>query len=294
MGRTDLDIGGYDSPPLLMTSKSGPAVARFRGDIYLAWVGDPNLLINVINFRTMKKVPPLRQTGIGGAALAVLGDRLFVAWTGTDSEHHLNLMSSADGEHFENKVTLPHTSFDRPALVAFRDQLYLAWSGTEGEGHLNVLHSRDGHADFSPNTKLADTSFAGPSLAVDDRRQTMTIGWVGRDGQGHLNFMPTGDGEHFGPKGPPLTETSQFAPASDWYNDLIGSPQLFYAAWTGQDGSRSLNHIHSLLTDTYEGKVTLPWSSLAGPALLASPGRVDIFWTESDVGNIRHARLQGV
>jgi hypothetical protein len=292
MGRTDLDVGDNDAAPI-MTSRSGPAVARFNGDVYLAWVGHPNLLINVINLRTMNKVT-LRETGIGGAALAVLGSRLFLAWTGTDPEHHLNLMSAADGAHFENKVKLTHTSFDRPALAALKGQLYLAWVGTEGEGHLNVLHSGDGYSNFSVNTKLVDTSFAGPSLTVEDQMQTLWLGWVGNDGEGHLNFISSGDGENFGPREPPLAETSGFAPGMSWYHDLADTPSQFYAAWTGQDAGHSLNHIHSLWAGTYEGKLTLGYGSIAGPALLASAGRIDIFWTDDDgLGQIRQSTIVG-
>ena len=205
------------------------------------------------------------------------------------------MMSSTDGKSFERKVVLPHTSIDRPALAAVGGQLYLAWAGSEGEGegHINILRTPDGQA-FSVNTKLEDTSFAGPSLTVDQTMRTVAIGWVGTDGVGHLNLKVTSDGVTFAVMGAPPKEASNFAPAIAWYYDRIGTPSQLYVAWTGQDNRGSLNHIHGVFVDTWKGKQTLGTGSIGGPAILASPGRVDAFWADNDgVGTIRQAILVG-
>src|SRR5262249_23212213 len=40
-----------------------------------------------------------------------------IAWTGTDTAHHVNVMLSADGVHYDHKVTLNETSFTTPSIV---------------------------------------------------------------------------------------------------------------------------------------------------------------------------------
>ncbi|MGZ6363201.1 MAG: hypothetical protein ACXWP0_16115, partial [Ktedonobacterales bacterium] len=43
--------------------------------------------------------------------------RSVLAWTGTDASHRLNVMTTAIGTKYGNKVTLSDTSFTQPAVT---------------------------------------------------------------------------------------------------------------------------------------------------------------------------------
>ena len=103
-------------------------------------------------------------------------------------------MSSADGLHFDHKVTLGDTSFVEPFIVPYHDRLFIAWTGTDSGRHLNVMSSEDGQT-FADKVTLGDTAFVNPSLAVFNSR--LHIAWSGTDSGHHLNVMSSEDGQHF-------------------------------------------------------------------------------------------------
>ncbi|MCT7979829.1 hypothetical protein, partial [Laspinema olomoucense] len=85
--------------------------------------------------------------------------------TGTDESHSLNLISSADGVNFENKITLPETSFTAPALAVFDNRLYLAWTGTDESHSLNLISSADG-VNFENKITLQPINFPPSSFGA--------------------------------------------------------------------------------------------------------------------------------
>jgi hypothetical protein len=136
----------------------------------------------------------LDERSSASCAMASWEGRLHLAWTGSDD--HLNVMSSPDGQHFEDKRTLPHRSFKKrhepgpgsttktdslaPALAVTRAGSYLAWTGSDRR--LNILGPglHDGAHEV-----LAEKSWQPPALGVlgDD----VVLAWTG--GGRRLNVL---------------------------------------------------------------------------------------------------------
>ncbi|HEX8033678.1 MAG TPA: glycoside hydrolase family 3 N-terminal domain-containing protein, partial [Ktedonobacterales bacterium] len=117
-----------------------------------------------------------------GSPAAVLG------WTGTDGAHHLNLMTSSDGLHFGNKLTLAETSATRPAVaVTAGGAVAVAWTGTDSGHHLNVLVNA---YSASPQklTLWTESGFMSPALAY--RSGVLWLSWAGVDPGHTLNVIP--------------------------------------------------------------------------------------------------------
>ena len=140
----------------------------------------------------------LSETSIDGPGLwtsAVTTPKAILAWTGTDTAHRLNLLTSNDGLHYDNKHTLPETSLWRPG-VAFDQagrgapygQIAVAWTGTDSAHTLNVEYIAA--PDFTVTKKFTfwgETSFTAPSVAFinDD----LYLAWAGTDPAHTLNTL---------------------------------------------------------------------------------------------------------
>ena len=109
-----------------------------------------------------------------------------ISWAGTDSAHHLNVMTSADGLHYGSKITLGETSIRRPAVTemskAAGGAVILAWTGTDANRSLNVLFDVYGSRQ---KLTLADNSFTSPSLAIFNGN--LLLAWTGTDASHSLN-----------------------------------------------------------------------------------------------------------
>jgi hypothetical protein len=224
---------------------------------------------NNVGYITDKVI--LGDTALGGPGLATVAGGVALAWTGTDSQHHLNVMTSADGRNFGGKVTLGDTSIDGPALAFGNGRTFLAWTGTDGPHHVNVMSSTDNH-NFANKVTLGETSPFGPALAFGNGR--LFLAWTGTDSQHHLNVMSSTDGVHWGNK-VTLGETSFASPALSFIDGRL------YLLWSGTDGNRSLNVLDSADGVTFINKLTLGDSSYFRPAL-AKNGPWLLSWTGRD------------
>lgn len=133
----------------------------------------------------------LAQTSIDGPALwtsATGTIRGVLAYTGTDSAHHLNVMTSTDGLNYSDNRILNETSFVRPALVRFgsgtADNIALAWTGTNSNHSLNVIVGRPGFG-YTKLTLWHDQSFTAPALAL--KGSDLYLAWAGTDANHSLN-----------------------------------------------------------------------------------------------------------
>jgi hypothetical protein len=205
----------------------------------------------------------LGETALGPPALARLEQTLFLGWTGTDSNHHVNVVATNNGEQFVNKVTLGETSIDGPALAAGDEHLYLGWTGTDSSHSLNVLTSTDGQA-FANKITLSERSHHAPALAYGfGSSPRIFLAWTGTDSR--LNLLWSTDGVTFGNK-VTLSETSVAAPGLAWRDGDL------YLAWAGTDGNHSLNVMKwrdtaSSLAPLFADKLTLGDSTEMQPAL---------------------------
>jgi len=142
----------------------------------------------------------LDDTSIDGPAIAVTyAPTTALAWTGTDTDLHLNIMTSSDGLHYLNKHILPETSLWRPAL-AFVDSgrgapygtLVIAWTGTDPNHTLNVEFIKT--PDFTITRKVTlwgESSFTAPALATvnGDISSDIYLSWAGTDPHHTVNVM---------------------------------------------------------------------------------------------------------
>lgn len=147
----------------------------------------------------------LGDTSIDGPAIMrTYQPATVLAWTGTDTYHHLNVMTSSDGLHYGNKNILSDTSLWRPA-VAFIDSgrgapygtIVLAWTGTDTNHTINVEFIR--MPDFSivsKTTLWGETSFTAPALATinGDINSDVYLSWSGTDPSHTLNVFHYDDG----------------------------------------------------------------------------------------------------
>jgi hypothetical protein len=168
------------------------------------------------------KVTLSGETSIDGPALASffdnfegIGSVTIIGWTGTDTQHHLNLIRSSDGPangvtHFKDKLTLKDTSFVRPAVVYVPGPLestVIAWTGTDAAHTLNVIW--DAYESPQKLTLRGETSIGAPALTYFNG--DLILAWTGTDTHHSLNVLPIGvAGPHVGTK----TVLSQFSSLS--------------------------------------------------------------------------------
>lgn len=105
----------------------------------------------------------LKPTSKQEPALTFYQGLLYLSWT--DDTGNLNVMSSSDGENFQNQVSIGQPSSSGPALTASSSLLFLAW--IDANGKLNMSSSVDGK-EWAPPTTVNQVSSFAPALAVAD------------------------------------------------------------------------------------------------------------------------------
>jgi len=218
----------------------------------------------------------LGEKSDAACAVASFSGRVCIAWTGTDTR--LNLMSSADGQVFGNKTTLPFRSYRlehdtdsdgssttrtvplAPALACNEDGDQLVWTGSDrGLNHYS--------------TGTAGTGYLGEQssepAAVAARGQELLLAWTGTDRRVNLRH---GEGVHWEPKWT-LDEHSSLAPA------VCASATELALAWTGTD-----RHLNVMVTrgGQWGAPVRLEETSSDPPALCPRGDRFALAWTGTD------------
>ncbi|MGZ3677355.1 MAG: polysaccharide deacetylase family protein [Ktedonobacterales bacterium] len=113
--------------------------------------------------------------------------RSVLAWTGTDASHRLNVMTTAIGTKYGNKVTLSDTSFTQPAVTRTPNgKVAIAWSGSDAGHTLNVLY--DVYGARVKLTLWGETSSFKPALAASTDG-ALVLAWTGMDSGRRLNLL---------------------------------------------------------------------------------------------------------
>ncbi len=116
--------------------------------------------------------------------------RAELGWVGggRDTAHHINLMTSGDGVHWGDKITLNDTSASRPGLTRYsaatNDNVVVAWTGTDANHSLNVLVGNP-PLGFTKMTLKYDNSFTSPAVAM--LHGDVYLVWAGTDAGKTLN-----------------------------------------------------------------------------------------------------------
>jgi hypothetical protein len=169
----------------------------------------PELSIDGPALYTSKPAPGEPGTGLNAV----------IAWTGTD--HRLNLLTSSDGTHYGNKLTLNETSFARPAVVGgWAGAIAIAWTGTDANHSLNVMFDvRSAHP--TKVTLRHENSMMAPSL--EQGGGGVLLAWTGTDRNHSLNVQSlTVPDLKLGPK------------TTMWNNGTIANPNLSRDVATGK------------------------------------------------------------
>lgn len=190
----------------------------------------------------------LPDTSIDGPAIMMTyAPATVLAWTGTDSAHHINLMTSSDGLHYGHKITLPETSLWRPA-IAFIDTgrgapygtIVLAWTGTDPNHTLNLeLIKTPGYTVVQKIILRGEWSFTAPAIATvnGDVNSYIYLSWAGTDNAHTLNVIRRTTN--------PVTQSKKIlwglssVSRPSLYTDLSSATRPLLMSWTGVN-----NHIY--------------------------------------------------
>ena len=251
------------------------------------------------------KVTLWGETSIDGPALASfldnfegIGSVTIIGWTGTDTQHHLNLIRSSDGPangvtHFKDKLTLKDTSFVRPAVVYVPGPLastVVAWTGTDAAHTLNVIW--DAYGSPQKLTLWGETSIGAPALTYFNGN--LLLAWTGTDTHHSLNILPIGvAGPQVGTKTVLSQFSSQSGPTLSTFSNATSSRLVLN--WT--TSSQHLNQAYSTDGTHFTaslGATGLPQLSATAPSSQyhQSEGGPEywIGWTGTDTSH--HLNLQ--
>ncbi|HEY1391320.1 MAG TPA: polysaccharide deacetylase family protein [Ktedonobacterales bacterium] len=232
----------------------------------------------------------LADTSIDGPALWTSSSgvvRSILAWTGTDTAHHLNVMSSGIGSIYGNKVTLADASVARPAVArSLGGKVAIAWIGTDASHTLNVLY--DAYGAWTKLTLWGENSAYSPALASLDE-STLLLAWTGTNSGHSLNTLRINVGGSL----------TKGAKTTLWSYSSLSGPSLHFASarsehilsWSAASPSNRVAFSVSTDTQTWSSPTTLVESSGATPSVV---GIVDgyygmpahyLAWTGTDVAH---------
>lgn len=243
----------------------------------------------------------LPQTSIDGPALSsVVGtfegqpyNKSVIAWTGTDSAHHLNVMTSKDGLHFDNKRILNQTSPFRPDVTQQSGpaggNITVAWTGTDPNHSLNVLFDVYGTRPLKL-TLWNDNSFTAPAILQRGAGSLLLV-WAGTDPNHSLNMLPITIGSSSLVPGH-KTILSQFSSnAAPHLASRVGNPVvLTWSSRTQQLGiATSTDGVH------FSATMQSQWSAFAPSVVFppdAPPQPVWLSWAGTGADTAHHLNLQ--
>jgi hypothetical protein len=213
---------------------SGPSLATFFGNLYVAWQGTDNRLnvgrYNPANPSVLANKVTLSESSFDAPALAAFSGHLYLSWRGTDGR--LNIMSSVDGSTFSSKVTYGINVRTSPSLVGANMFLLVFWEDTSASSHIVVgRYDPQQPADLSDVVTLTASSQLPVGVASAGIPQPYArVAWRTAN-DAHINLGLFEDSpviQH------PVT-TAQTTPYS---------PTLFdgaYMIWTGTNAAQNVN-----------------------------------------------------
>ena len=116
----------------------------------------------------------LTDTSASGPGLSFINGRLYLLWQGSDANRSLNIMESANGSTFTNKVILAESSNFHPSLIDI-SQFCLAWTGRDVAESLNTLTGAATHGLGNKRT-FGDTARGVPAAWRSSDRQPFSAG----------------------------------------------------------------------------------------------------------------------
>jgi hypothetical protein len=212
---------------------SGPGLANFYGNLYVAWQGTDNRLnigrYNLANPTVLANKVTLNEHSTSAPALAGFNNRLYLGWTGMDGR--LNLISSVDGSLFGSKVTYGVVARTSPALAG-AGVLSLVWEDVNATASVVVaqipdpLHSTTLQDVVTTATSQIPVGVASAGVPAPWLRMAWRLSI---DEHIHLGIFA----------GNPVIQNYVYSTQTTLY-----TPTLFdgaYMTWTGTDDAQSVN-----------------------------------------------------
>jgi hypothetical protein len=163
-------------PSAMTNYRTGPALAVYDGDLYVAWQGQSSPMhvwysaFDGTSWTAQAQVPSALVHISSTVGLAAYNGDLYLAWTGESSPYAV-WYSAFDGTSWTSQATIPSSSSDNfqatdTPLAAYQGKLYASWE--TGSGNDLEYASYNGTSWSSP-AAVGATSDAGPALAAQGK-----------------------------------------------------------------------------------------------------------------------------
>ncbi|MFL6137914.1 MAG: exo-alpha-sialidase, partial [Frankiaceae bacterium] len=184
------------------STKAAPALASFKGKLWLAFVannaGNRLLVCSSTEGKGWTPNAPLgTQSSQTAPALAMLGDRLHAAFVANNASNQLLVCSSQDGAAWSDNhlVAAGESTKSAPALASFKGKLWLVFVANNAGNRLLVCSSTDGQ-NWTSNALLGtQSSQTAPALAVLGDR--LYVAFVADNPSNQLLVCSTPDGANW-------------------------------------------------------------------------------------------------
>jgi hypothetical protein len=196
-GKTNTWTAPVTVPHALTNYRTGPALAVYDGDLYVAWQGQSSPVhvwyaaFNGTSWTAQAEVPAALVHISSTVGLAAYNGDLYLAWTGQSSPYAV-WYSAFNGTNWTAQATIPFTSSDNyqatdTPLAAFDGKLYASWE----TGSSNDLeYASFNGTSWSAPAAAGPTSNAGPALAVKGKQlyeswinySTLAVDWASFNG----------------------------------------------------------------------------------------------------------------
>lgn len=197
-------------------SQSGALIEGFHGELPTGYTGPTVPIPNkfILNDESID-APALWTEAAYQPTAGTYTPVSAMAWTGTDGAHHLNVSLSADGIHYDHKITLGETSYVRPAITVVptstANVVVIGWRGTDQR--LNVLYDVYGALGTPRKATFNETSSYAPALTYFAGQ--IWLAWTGTNSGHSLNVRA------LGPQG--MTPGNK---ATLWQDSSVATPAL--------------------------------------------------------------------
>ncbi|MBV9282407.1 MAG: S8/S53 family peptidase [Chloroflexi bacterium] len=234
-------FGSINGSNLLMALRGlglAPALAVFKGKLYMAWKGvERDESIWWTTFDGTHWAPQQQVPGVwtsDGPSLAVFNGKLYMAWKGMYGDQRI-WWTTFDGSHWAPQQQVPGvwTSVG-PALAVFGGKLYMAWKGMDGDQRIWWTTFDGTHWTAQQLVPGVWTS-VGPALAVFKGKLYMI--WKGMDGDQRI-WWTSFDGTHWAAQQSIAGVGTTHGPSLAVFNGAL------YAAWKGIFGDQGIYVSH--------------------------------------------------
>ena len=196
--------GGWTEPkdtPYTHNTSHGPALAAFKGKLYMAYKGsntDLRIWYSIYDGNKWLEKPidlcneqhKDFQTSCA-PALAAFGSRLYLVWKGSGTDTNIWFSRSADGLTWDNPKTTGGKSTHEPALALFKDKLFMAWKSSTNSTVLYAFLGLDSNgnpqSEWTHKGDLGEhavNTSCGPSLAASE--QKLYLAWKGMNNDNRI------------------------------------------------------------------------------------------------------------